>query len=147
MATRKKAVEDLAKFVQLEGPFDGVIGFSGGSALAATLLVQERRNPPFKVAVFFSAVPALEPFALSQGVEKPLRAGSDPLICIPTAHIWGKNDVDWAGAPEEIFRLCAAGRQSYVHDLGHEIPGGKDKATIIAVAHAVRRAINAALAA
>jgi hypothetical protein len=54
--------------VQEEGPFDGVIGFSQGAAVAATIIATEaERNPelePFKFAIFFSAT---MPFDFSAG--------------------------------------------------------------------------------
>jgi pimeloyl-ACP methyl ester carboxylesterase len=144
--TRKQAVIDLESYVKHEGPFDGVIGFSGGAALAATLLILHgEQNPPFKVAIFFSSVPAMDPLALMENDEKPVHAKNGPLIHIPTAHVWGKNDTEWAEAAAESFELChPESRQSYVHDGGHEIPGGKDKEVAMGVAQTIQRAINAA---
>ena len=54
--------------VREEGPFDGVIGFSQGAAVASTIIAAEaERNPesePFKFAIFFSAT---MPFDMSAG--------------------------------------------------------------------------------
>lgn len=60
------ALEDLDEFIQDHGPFDGVVGFSQGAALAASyILTQQRQHPtraaPFDFALFFSAVVAFSP--------------------------------------------------------------------------------------
>lgn len=56
----EEAYERLVSFVESEGPFDGVWGFSqGGSMAALLLLIHQKKNPggsyPFKMAIFTSA--------------------------------------------------------------------------------------------
>ncbi|KAH8199590.1 hypothetical protein TruAng_006240 [Truncatella angustata] len=49
------AIKKIDEYIQLNGPFDCVCGFSQGCSLAASLLLysrQEGRCPPFKSAVF-----------------------------------------------------------------------------------------------
>nr|POE88311.1 hydrolase fub4 [Quercus suber] len=52
------AHEQIHEFVEDEGPFDGVIGFSQGAALAASLLLHQAMNgaerPMFNFAIFFA---------------------------------------------------------------------------------------------
>ncbi|KAJ0424607.1 serine hydrolase FSH [Aspergillus carlsbadensis] len=90
------AVEDLAAYVITNGPFDGVIGFSQGAVLAATLLIavqpspettmqsadadteselpdalralQSRGEPPFRFAVFLCGGHPFDLRALQRGV-------------------------------------------------------------------------------
>lgn len=64
-----RAVHELLKSViEQDGPYDGVIGFSEGAAVAASLLLSdeeaaktEDRDPLFKVAIFFNAVMVFSP--------------------------------------------------------------------------------------
>ncbi|KAH8803553.1 serine hydrolase FSH [Xylogone sp. PMI_703] len=53
------AIHRLELFIQDEGPFDGVIAFSQGSALAGTLIVELAKSKPFdqlfRMAVFISS--------------------------------------------------------------------------------------------
>ena len=61
-ASRSDAVFDLDRYIVDTGPFDGVMAFSSGAALATTLLlykqqknpVEQRLHPLFKCAIFFS---------------------------------------------------------------------------------------------
>ncbi|KAF7133671.1 hypothetical protein CNMCM5793_004969 [Aspergillus hiratsukae] len=68
-----QAVHDyLWSVIREDGPYDGVIGFSEGAALAASLLLchehvhlidgsAQPRDAPFKVAIFFNSVVMLSP--------------------------------------------------------------------------------------
>ncbi|KAH8743187.1 serine hydrolase FSH [Diaporthe sp. PMI_573] len=57
----REALHRIAVFIKLHGPFDGVLGFSLGSAMAISyILDQQRRNPdskpPFSFALCFSPI-------------------------------------------------------------------------------------------
>ncbi|KAK8079178.1 hypothetical protein PG994_002985 [Apiospora phragmitis] len=57
----REALHRIDKFIRQTGPFDGVLGFSLGSAMAVSyILDQQRRNPdsrpPFDFALFFSPI-------------------------------------------------------------------------------------------
>lgn len=63
-------VHDYVRGVQAQsGPYDGVIGFSEGAALAAALLLEDashidrRHTPMFRLAVFVNAVNLISPSA------------------------------------------------------------------------------------
>lgn len=54
------ALKELEDFISLEGPFDGILGFSQGGLLVATLLLRDAarsggRQLPFTMAVFISS--------------------------------------------------------------------------------------------
>ncbi|GKZ39250.1 hypothetical protein AbraIFM66950_012173 [Aspergillus brasiliensis] len=53
-------VNRLEQFIDLHGPFDGIIGFSQGAALAASYLLHDANRPcpqtAFRCAVFFCAI-------------------------------------------------------------------------------------------
>jgi predicted esterase len=61
----RTAHEYLRSVIDEDGPYDGVIGFSEGAALAAGLLLSDESSdaePRFKVAVLFNSVVPLVPF-------------------------------------------------------------------------------------
>jgi pimeloyl-ACP methyl ester carboxylesterase len=62
----RSALATLKEIIKEDGPFDGVIGFSQGAALAASLLLchqsdTPQKSPPFKVAVFIAGGLPLSP--------------------------------------------------------------------------------------
>jgi hypothetical protein len=80
----------LYGIMESEGPFDGVVGYSEGATIAATLLLHEQmlqeehgRIPMFKCALFFGGWPPVKPTL--DGLV--LSDESDLMIDIPTCHI------------------------------------------------------------
>lgn len=86
----EEALEYLYRIMEEEGPFDGIIGYSEGATVAATLILHEQRRfeidgtpPMFKCALFFAGWPPMSP-DLDTIV---LADESDLTITIPTCHI------------------------------------------------------------
>ncbi|KAL4875011.1 serine hydrolase FSH [Aspergillus karnatakaensis] len=139
--------QDLRRYLEQEGPYDGVIGFSFGSGLALSILVDHYRcaasdaTPPFKLAVFFcNPRGPYDINALRQGHMEILEPEQvERAIEIPTVHIWGSSDTDLdGGALGE--RFCnSTNRSAYVHAKGHEIP--TSAADTMAMANVMRRAV------
>jgi hypothetical protein len=107
------------------------------------MLIQDTKlgtlDPNLKVAILFSS-PILGDRLLSIGKE------DGTLISLPTVHIWGSKDDFCKDAPRVIADLCASDvRHVFIHDGGHEIPGGKDKQAVTSSVHVIRRAINSVL--
>ncbi|KAL9065190.1 MAG: hypothetical protein Q9161_008389 [Pseudevernia consocians] len=127
-----------------EEAYDGVIGFSHGSCLAATLLLQAATAHlplPFKVAVFLSPGMALDPVALEGGKVEMFR-GTGANIRIPTAHVWGENDGAAPGQGKLLSLLCdGASRSTAVHSGGHSVPGPKEKRDLEAAVRAIKKAV------
>jgi predicted esterase len=158
MDSKLKSVADLDNLLKEEGPFDGVIAFSQGAMLATTYILREAKlhpskhytDPAFKVAIFFSAIQPVDSVLLQEtGLETVVKAdGNHPLVRIPTAHFWGRNDKSpWAKDAKEVAGLCdSEKRATYIHDGGHEVPGGKDSNILYGVVHTVRRTIDASYA-
>ncbi|KAF2468468.1 uncharacterized protein BDR25DRAFT_344207 [Lindgomyces ingoldianus] len=135
-ASARAALDDLAEYIASEGPFDGVIGFSHGSCLASTLLLQTKLQEPdldpvFKCALFFSAGAPLDPSALSHGVVRHYGKGGEVLsgfmndklehhlehqegqerdsgclIDFPTVHVWDEEDACAPGQARRLLNLC-----------------------------------------
>lgn len=86
----QEALDYLYRIMEDEGPFDGIIGYSEGATVAATLLLHEQRrmeregrDPMFKCALFFAGWPPMSP-ELDRLV---LADESDLTITIPSCHI------------------------------------------------------------
>ncbi|KAL4962000.1 uncharacterized protein BDV14DRAFT_203153 [Aspergillus stella-maris] len=146
-------IKDLENFIATEGPYDGVIAFSQGIMAAATLIIrntQEKKQVPFKCAVFFS--PRLGPLDLGESSRTATAVEVDPsanagVIKVPTALIWGSGDPDRFKA-EEIKPLFAPESfDTYIHSGGHEVPGTGSNEAVIQSVNVIRRAIDAATSA
>ncbi len=154
------ALAQLEAYLEAEGPFDGVIGYSQGATLAATYLIRfaQRRHPaaaaaaaavplPFKCAVFFSGGRPVDPRLLDRGELRLIDPAElpGPLLPLPTAGIWGRNDALWPGGGEALWRLCdPAARVRFVHDEGHDIPGSRARDAVAGAVGAIRRTIDRA---
>lgn len=86
----RDALDYLYSIMEKEGPFDGIIGYSEGATVAATLILHEQRcfeiegiEPMFKCALFFAGWPPMSP-DLDAMV---LADESDLMITIPTVHV------------------------------------------------------------
>ncbi|PQE25647.1 serine hydrolase FSH protein [Rutstroemia sp. NJR-2017a BBW] len=147
-----RALSQLSHFISEEGPFDGVIGFSQGATLLATYLVlvnkQQPEAPvPFRCAIFLSATRPFDTQALTTGQLKYVEqtAEAEPLIRLPTTHIWGVKDIENRDDSEQLSMLCdEAQREEVKHDGGHEIPGARAQSDLQNCVKAIRRTIELA---
>lgn len=86
----RDAINLLYRIMDEEGPFEGILGYSEGASIAATLLLTEQRRfqqegvpPMLKCGVFFAGWPPMTP-ELDAMV---LADESELLIDVPTCHI------------------------------------------------------------
>ncbi|KAJ5595533.1 uncharacterized protein N7459_001741 [Penicillium hispanicum] len=123
--TVAQAIDGLIEYINSEGPFDGVMGFSQGAALAAMLLLQPSASatPLFSFAVFICAGVPLCEMSARKGVMRLLDPEVDMgRIAIPTAHIVGSKDENIAFSMT-LAELCLENmRVVYDHGARHEIP-------------------------
>lgn len=130
----------LDSYIAVGGPFDGVMGFSAGAVVAALYMADKHRRgeqSPFKCAVFLSAAKIIE-----EQEYLGFNVAKRPLIQVPTAHIWGANDLTAPTGGHDLSRLCEPALvQTIIHDGGHEIPR---KGYLTDAVHAIRRTIFAA---
>ncbi|KAJ5171130.1 Serine hydrolase FSH [Penicillium coprophilum] len=118
-----EAFDHTKSFITKEGPFDVVIGFSQGAALAASLLIHQSKNYPaepslFRAAVFICGAAPWDSTGLEQIAPQ---AGTYPIV-IPTANIVGKAD---ALFPESVrlYELCDPTKATfYDHGSKHMVP-------------------------
>ena len=125
------ALRDLRDLLE-EEEFDGIIGFSQGSCLLATLLLSPLsplRDPEsrcaIKMAVFLSPGMALDYEALERGEYRMFdgKARAERIEGLVTAHVYGKNDQVAEGQGELLWDLCRGVKERSVHGQGHAVPG------------------------
>ncbi|KAI9691979.1 MAG: hypothetical protein M1820_009631 [Bogoriella megaspora] len=157
-ASYAQVIDDLQAFIQLEGPFDGIVGFSEGGALAASLLLYyERRKtsgdqtlPKFNCAVFICSGDLVDPDdVLTKTIIRKVNFAADGhVIEIPTAHILSEEDDLYPGSGQSMRTLCEPSlREEFVHQLGHQVPGALSNDGVFEAARAIQRTIHRASAA
>lgn len=118
-----KAVVD---FVNENGPFDGLLGFSQGGAMLGLLCgLQQQGNLPFsfKFAIFASA------FKSRSSPHQPLYSEK---IALPSLHVFGEEDQVIQKHMSDEFLQYFHEPQTLVHPGGHFIPAtGAQKAIYI----------------
>lgn len=143
-----QVARNLERYVATEGPYDGIMGFSGGANIAISWMLKlQRQNNgrvelPFKVGIFFShTIPMYDLAALDQGRIVHMGKITDCLD-VPTAHIWGVKDTGQEHA-QIACRLCKADKRSvYVHGKSHGISTSVDDT--IGMVKMINRAISSA---
>jgi len=137
------AVDDLAGYVEENGPFDSVFAFSLASGLVATLLLRPTPSavqPHIKSVVFMSAstLPC-DWHELKKGNIRFLGMNDiSGSIDIPTLSVWSVEDAMSLGRADELMRMCNEKRRGEVHhSAGHGIPARGTE--VGAVAAAIRQ--------
>lgn len=117
------AFEHTHQLIAEKGPFDAVMGFSQGGALAAALLINHAKtnstSPPlFRAAIFLCSGTPWE----GSGLEYVAPRQDVFPISIPTAHIVGKLDPLYPDGIK-LFNLCEpANAVFYDHGSKHMVP-------------------------
>ncbi|OTA80298.1 hypothetical protein M434DRAFT_38030 [Hypoxylon sp. CO27-5] len=139
---------DLRHFIQSQGPFDGLIGFSEGASIAATMMVEDARRPfaKFKCAIFFCALKTVDPDSLQSdtGLPRFLDYTMDGvLVQIPTAHIWSSCDDVALNTSQEVAAIFdESSKETLVHSLGHDIPGSRSDEALPEAIRVIERTIE-----
>ncbi|EGX51805.1 hypothetical protein AOL_s00043g824 [Orbilia oligospora ATCC 24927] len=148
----QRAILDLRRYIQVEGPFDGIIAFSQGATLASTLLLaehgklgsdqEENHSSAFKCAIFLAAGYAWSFDALRNNKWARVDENSGLRIRIPTAHVWAHNDHLGPDVGTTVAALCVPDtRYTYTHDERHTVPGRRSPEKLNATLKIVRRVI------
>lgn len=140
------AYDILSEFIEEEGPFDGVLGFSHGASLAYGFLAQDTNNNGlcvsgslFRCAAFFSAIP---PFRMNESDQIIYDEGLQRSVNIPTLHVVGREDFVYHHSIKLHAMSDPQWRKLVEHKSGHEIP--RDAASVKAVAAGIREMIREA---
>ncbi|MCJ1283863.1 hypothetical protein MMC26_003194 [Xylographa opegraphella] len=142
--TFRTALDDLEKYLQEEGPFDAVIGFSQGACLAATLMIRHAQKQPsqsiFRCAVFICGI---EPWNIAEGRNYSVTMDGE-VISVPTATIYGSKDYQWGDASLALSKLCnSESKEIYDHGRAHEVPRSSELTS--GMARTIRKVIDKAL--
>lgn len=119
-----EAIETLSHLLETEGPFDGVLGFSEGSSLAATLLVDHLKksraagkDSMLKLGIFWGGLPPLT----KDGKRWYLPRTDGQMFDLPTIHIIGAMD-PFLAAGMLLYNLCDPNTAIlFDHGKGHQI--------------------------
>ncbi|PWY82063.1 hypothetical protein BO70DRAFT_362024 [Aspergillus heteromorphus CBS 117.55] len=148
-----QALRDLDKFIEVEGPFDGIIAFSMGALLTTTYLIQHGiKKPhtplPFQCGIFLSGQVPVDPIALERGeirVLDPAVDGDQLMANFPTAHIWDPNDEAYRDQSERLSGLCDPRVQLRLHHgEGHAVPGPRAQDSLLGSVRVIRRTVEQA---
>jgi Serine hydrolase (FSH1) len=145
LSTFRDTIEQLHKYISAEGPFDAVMGFSGGAVLAASYIMQEeqsQRVPPFQCAIFLSSAASVVELTYLGLLDDHGDVLRNSIIRMPTVHIWGVNDRTAPSGGADLSKLCdPTQRLTMVHNGAHEFPRGD---CLTQAVHCIRRAVHAA---
>jgi predicted esterase len=149
-----KLYDDLSAFIASEGPFDGIMGFSEGAGVAASLLAAQEKSRAtqgeskfqFKCGIFFCGAEAFDAPSLQSGKLRKLESSTDgQIITLPTAHIWAKEDTLHPKFGQSLRKVCMdAVAEEFLHDLGHAIPGAQSRSGVLEATRAIGRTIERA---
>ncbi|KAF7504995.1 hypothetical protein GJ744_001516 [Endocarpon pusillum] len=135
----------LFEILDEDPDIEGLLGYSGGAAMAATIVLEERRRwedegrpRRIKCAIFFTGWP---PVYLRDGVVKTLLADeSEDIIDVPTCHIIGCND-PYIDGVMALYNVCDEDTATlFDHGKGHTVP--RDPRTIEELALAIEGVLN-----
>ncbi|KAJ5729752.1 uncharacterized protein N7483_004260 [Penicillium malachiteum] len=122
-ATVGEAIEHTQRFIEEQGPFDAVMGFSQGAALAAAMIIEHAKTHPgqpplFRAAVFLCGASPWE----SSGLMLIHPTPDTYPINIPTANVVGRQDPIYE-ASMKLYGLCEPSKAMlYDHGSRHMIP-------------------------
>lgn len=125
-----RAHEYLNEIVEEDGPFEGILGFSQGSEVAASLLLSQAQDVKFKFAVFIGGTQPFDVTALASGKDlQPTKMHGDThsaRINIPTAHVIGRSDA-YREFSKALVGLCNPREvKVYDHKGAHVVPRGRE---------------------
>ncbi|KAI2628871.1 serine hydrolase FSH [Hypoxylon sp. NC1633] len=150
-SSAEQAVRDLALYLCENGPFDFILGFSLGAAVAATLLLcpgldQELRKAQsmVKAAVFICGILPQKWESLQKGILEEIKPEDIPeemKINISTVHAYSQQDNEFGDQSEMLARMCVKGKMlSILHTAGHDAP--KELEEVKALAEAMRLIVS-----
>ncbi|KAJ5794051.1 hypothetical protein N7457_000650 [Penicillium paradoxum] len=139
-----EVVDRLVDILDSEGDIDGVLGYSEGAQIAASLILEEQRRerefgrkPRLKCAIFFCGWPPIH--SVSGKIVLADDFEEEP-ITIPTCHVIGASDPFLDGAMA-LYNMCDPDTADlFDHGGGHVLPRGKQ--TVQELTVTVREMIN-----
>ncbi|KAH0362597.1 hypothetical protein KCU65_g7908, partial [Aureobasidium melanogenum] len=136
------SLSSIVETIYTQGPFDGIIGFSQGAALAAMVasLLEHGRKDAFDKAEALGGMPYPAAFITGAGIVQPplkfviamsgfagvgvplYQAFYHPQIMTPTLHVLGENDDFIKPAMSQKLVNCFVDPRVLHHAGGHVVP-------------------------
>ncbi|KAF7715367.1 Uncharacterized protein PECH_001433 [Penicillium ucsense] len=137
-----RALAHLLDLIDQDPEIDGILGFSEGAGIAASLIIEENKRqeasgrvPRLKCALFFSGVPPSE----ADTGRFLLHDEDGTLIHIPTLHVLGSQD-PMIHTTMALYNVCDSDAADlFDHGGGHIIP--RDAQTVSELADMVHTMI------
>lgn len=143
----RKVMDRLIGILDTEDDIAGVIGYSEGAKIAATLILEEERRrkqlgraPRLKCAILVCGWPVLDPETGATILASDEDSDDEgEMITIPTCHVVGAAD-PFLDASMALYNVCDPDTaELFDHGGGHVIPRGKQ--TVDDLADVVREMI------
>ncbi|ODM17016.1 hypothetical protein SI65_07415 [Aspergillus cristatus] len=139
----RSALDYLIQLLDKEPDIDGVIGYSEGARVAASLILDERqrqkdsgRTPHLKCAIFIGGWQPVHPVSGGDVYADE----TEERIEVHTCHVLGSND-PYIDASLALYNLCDQDRADlFDHGAGHVLP--REKAALEDLADVVRNMIT-----
>lgn len=117
-----RGLDHVAATLSDQGPFDGILGFSQGSALSLYTIAKQQHgelsvrggHPPLQFAIIIAGF-------RPRDVDHHHLFGAP--LTVPTLHIWGTHDV-LKHKSEEVTKNCVS-PVVMTHKAGHKVPNMK----------------------
>ncbi|KAE8355131.1 serine hydrolase FSH [Aspergillus coremiiformis] len=125
--TSRAAVTAILEQIDQNASIQGLIGYSEGAAIAASVMIEEQRRKKetgrpvrIKCAVFISGWPAID--IRSGNCIVPSDEDGEEYIPVPTCHVIGAEDVFLEGS-KVLYEICnGENAEFFDHGGGHIIP-------------------------
>ncbi|EEH41413.2 hypothetical protein PAAG_02976 [Paracoccidioides lutzii Pb01] len=125
--TLRPVLDRIIQIMDKEGDIEGVVGYSEGALIGASLILEEQRRYEelgrpvgIKCAVFLSGWPPFDP----KTGKLLLSDGGSELIKIHTCHVLGANDPFIDGCMA-LYNICDPDTANiFDHGHGHTVPQG-----------------------
>ncbi|GAB0134289.1 hypothetical protein EsDP_00002667 [Epichloe bromicola] len=126
----KSTLDSLIQLLDDDAEITGILGYSEGAAVAASLILEEKRRFEeeglLKNAIFFAGWPPVR--CAGDEVEMLLADECEIVIDVPTCHVVGCNDPYLDGAMA-LFSMCDEDSALlFDHGKGHTVP--RDRRTL-----------------
>ena len=141
----RSCLDYIYEQMDIEGDVEGIVGYSEGAMVGATMLFSEQRRfqetgrpRRLKVGLFFSGWPAMDPD--ERGAGAMLADETDEVVCVPSIHVIGSGDPYLQGAMALYNLFDEETAILFDHGKGHIIP--RDARTLKELGDTIRQAIK-----
>ena len=112
------------------GPWAGLLGFSQGAKIAASLLLRQQLDrsmaaslPTFEFGILIAGPSPMVSLIPSSSDTTALRSSSAPLLGVPTAHVHASHDSLFSSPNDYLYQSCSPhSRSLFVWDGDHHVP-------------------------